>query len=370
MKIALVHEFLVTWGGSDLVAEVFHEMFPEAPIFTALYDRDRMPARFRDYDIRTSFLQKLPGALKKHQHMIPLFPFAFEQFDLTEYDLVLSSHHSSAKSVITRPETPHICFVHSPMRYGWGFFHEYLNRENPGRLVRALLPFVMNYLRLHDYAAAARVDHFVANSHNVARRIEKYYRRESTVIHSPIRGESFCLSEQKEDFYLCMGRLVGYKRVDLAVDAFNQSGRPLVVIGGGPQLEQIREKAKQNVKVLGYMDDRDVVDYLSRAKGFVFPGEEDFGLTPLEAMASGAPVVAFGRGGALETVQDGQTGVFFDELTPEALNRAVERLEEGAWNPEAIRQHAMGVDAAVFKTKMFTLIDQVCDQHRSRMARC
>lgn len=355
MKVALVHEFLVTWGGSDLVLDVFHDMFPQAPIYTAMYDQDRMPERFKSYDIHASFIQRIPKALKYHQRLIPLFPMAFEQFDLSDVDLVLTSHHSSAKNVITRPETLHVCFVHSPMRYGWGFYHEYLQREKPGRFTRMLLPPMMNYLRMNDVVAANRVDVFVANSHNVARRIEKYYRRESHVVHSPIEGHRFKVAP-KEDFYLWVGRLVGYKRPDLAVEAFNQSGKKLVVIGSGPQLPLLQKMAAPNVQIMGFQSDEVVVDYLSRCRAFVFPGEEDFGLAPVEAMASGSPVVAFGKGGALETVKEGLSGVFFKEQTAASMNEAVDQLEKTTWDPEAIRRWGMTFDVSQFKEKMHSII--------------
>ncbi|MEW6202232.1 MAG: glycosyltransferase, partial [bacterium] len=249
LKVALIHEFLITWGGSDLVVQKFSEIFPDAPIFTALYDTKTMQKHFTDRRIVTSFLQRIPFAVRSHRLMMPFFPIAFESFDLNEYDLVLSSHHMAAKGVITLPSTCHICFCHTPMRYAWDFYHKFLT-ENPPAL-RFPLRLLFHYLRAWDTATASRVDYFIANSKNIANRIWKYYRRESDIIHSPVETARFRISETKDDFYLVVSRLVSYKRIDLAVEAFNRLGRRLVVVGSGPELKKLKKMARKNVEFTG-----------------------------------------------------------------------------------------------------------------------
>lgn len=350
MKTALVHEFLITWGGSDLVVHKFGEIYPDAPIFTAMYEPSIMDRWFGGREIHTSFLQKVPYAKQKHRLVMPFFPLAFESFDLSEFDVVLSSHHMAAKSVITRADACHVCFVHTPMRFGWDFFPEYMKDFGP--IMRPIMRLLFHYLRSHDVVAASRVDYFIANSHNTARRIMKHYRRESEVIHSPVEGNRFRVSEKTEDYYFALSRLVPYKRIDLAVEAFNRLGKKLLVAGTGPELERLKSMAKPNIEFLGFVSDEKVVEYYSKCKAFIFPGEEDFGITPLEAQASGRPVIAYGSGGALETVVGGKTGTFFMEQTPDALVDAVNKFDCDAMSPEQIRAHAMEFDVENYKKKI------------------
>lgn len=350
MNIALVHEFLVTWGGADLVVQKFGELYPAAPIYTAIHDRPAMEEYFRDREIFTSFLQKMPLATRKHRFYMPLFPLAFESFDLTSYDIVLSSHHMAAKSVITTSDTCHICFVHTPMRFAWEFFPHYMAEF--GALSRPLMRLFFHYLRMHDVAASGRVDYYIANSHNTARRIRKHYRRESEVIHSPVIASNFHVSDRPGDYYLVLSRLVPYKRVDLAVEAFNRLGRKLVVVGDGPEKKRLKEMAGRNIEFVGFAPAEEVADYYANCRAFVFPGEEDFGITPLEAQASGRPVIAYGAGGALETVVEGKTGMFFEEQSAGALAAAVENFDDGDVDPAEIRRHAEGFDVEVFKKRI------------------
>ncbi|MEW5945532.1 MAG: glycosyltransferase [bacterium] len=356
MRVALVHEFLVTWGGSDLVVQKFAEIYPDAPIYTALYDRGAMGSRFPGRVIKTSFLQRIPCAARRHRLLMPFFPLAFEGFDLSGYDLVLSSHHMAAKGVITAPRTCHVCFVHTPMRYAWDMYHDFVGRQR--RVLRFPMRVLFHYLRGWDVATAGRVDYFIANSRNVANRIAKYYRRDAVVVHSPVEASRFFTGAGVDDYYLAAGRLVRYKRIDLAVEAFNRLGRRLVIAGAGPETGRLRGPAKGNVEFRGFVSDEELAGLYSRCRGFIFPGEEDFGITPLEAQASGRPVIAYRAGGALETVVEGETGVFFDEQTPESLMRAVEAADGVRFDPERIRAHALGFDVAVFKEKIGNFVEE------------
>jgi glycosyltransferase involved in cell wall biosynthesis len=356
MKVALVHEFLITWGGSDLVVQKFGEIYPEAPIYTALFDKKQIGSRFEGKRIVTSFLQRAPLVLKKHRLFMPFFPIAFENFDLTAYDVVLSSHHMAAKSVITPATTCHISFVHTPMRYAWDYYPEYMAEF--GRFMQIPMRLLFHYLRMHDVASANRVDYFIANSANVARRIKKHYRRDATVIHSPVQSKRFHLADKTGDFHLVVSRLVPYKRVDIAVEAFNKLGEKLVIAGSGPEMERLKSMARPNIEFLGFVPDEQLADYYARCRSFIFPGEEDFGITPLEAQASGRPVIAYASGGALETVSGGKTGVFFREQTPESLIAAVKDFSKIEFDPKAIRSHAETFDEEIFKRKIADFVEE------------
>lgn len=358
MKVAIVHDWLTNMGGAERVLLALHDMYPDAPIYTTVYDQRKLDPAFADMDVRTSFIQRLPGARSHYQRYLPLMPTAVEQFDLTGYDLVISSSHACAKGVVTRPDALHVCYCYTPIRYAWDFYHEYLEREGVGRFGRILVAPMMNYMRIWDRAAADRPDVMVAISNFIAQRIRKFYRREAVVIHPPVRAGYFSVSDQVEDYFLIVSRLVAYKRIDLAINAFNELGSPLVVIGDGPQSEELQGRAGPNVKFLGRQPDEVVRDYFQRCRAFVFPGEEDFGITMAEAMAAGRPVLAYGRGGALDIVEDGVTGILFPEQTPAALVQAVRRLEAASFDSSIIRNRAEGFDTAVFQESLRKLIDQ------------
>jgi glycosyltransferase involved in cell wall biosynthesis len=353
VKVALVHEWLTTLGGSERVVMSLHRIFPDAPVFVTVHDRDRLPAEFGALDIRPSFIQNIPGAKKRHQAKLPLMPLAAESHDLRGYDVVISSHHAVAKGVITGADTLHLSYVHTPMRYAWDLTHEYQATLSPWK--RALAAPLLSYLRAWDAAASMRVDRYLANSQVVASRIEKHYRRPATVLHPPISVADFHMAEAS-DHYLVVSRLVPYKRVDLAIAAANRTGAPLRIVGDGPLYKELKAMAKSNVQFLGNLPDAAVRDEYARCKAFLFPAYEDFGLTPLEAMASGKPVIAYGRGGALETVVDGVTGLFFGEQTPESLAEAMGRFERLEFHPEAIRRHAGGYDEARFAERMREIV--------------
>lgn len=367
MKIALAHEWLNNMGGSENVVINFKGVYKDAPIYTTVYRPENLAPELQNIDVRTTFLQKFKSARRNHQKFLPLMPIAWEQLDFNEYDIVLSSSHSCAKGIVTPPSTMHVCYCHSPMRYAWEFYWEYIEREKVGKLKRLIIPFIMNYIRTWDAISANRVDYFIANSQNVAKRIWKHYRREADVIHPPVKGSYFDIADSDEDYYLIVSRLVGYKRVDLAVQAFNELGLPLVIIGNGPQYEYIKSIAKSNITLLGRQPDAVIKEYYSKCRAFIFPGEEDFGITPLEAQASGRPVIAYGRGGALETVIGGDTGLFFPEQTVESLKDAVTKFEGMEFDKYKIRQHALKFDESVFRAKIKQYVEEKYDEYHRKL---
>ncbi|ABY93544.1 glycosyltransferase family 4 protein [Thermoanaerobacter sp. X514] len=363
MKIAIIHDWLTNMGGAERVILAFHEIFPDAPIYTSVYNPDKLPEEFRKMDIRTSFIQKLPKAKTKYNIYLPLMPVAFEQFDLSEYDVVLSSSSSCAKGVITRADTLHICYCHTPMRYAWDFYHEY--KQNAPKWQRKFIPFLMNYIRMWDRLSADRVDYFIANSSAVARRIKKHYRRDAVVINPPVDTNFYTPKDEDEDYFLIVSRLVEYKRIDIAIEAFNDLGLPLIIIGDGPERSKLQKMAKSNIRFLGRLPDEEVKEYYAKCRAFIFPGEEDFGITPLEAQASGRPVIAFGKGGVLDSVIDGLTGIFFKDQNKESLKEAIKRFEKIDFSKETIRKHAEKFDVKIFKKKIYDFIINKYNDYRN-----
>jgi len=339
MRVAIAHEWLTTLGGSERVVEALLELYPDAPVYTTFLASKNLPDSIREWDVRTSFVQKLPFLHRISQKYIPLFPMAFESFDLSEYDLVISSSSACAKGVLTGSHTTHICYCHTPLRYAW---EPYLDRrfdyDNP--VLRAGVQGLLHYLRMWDRLAADRVDHFIANSNNVAAKIAKYYRREAAVINPPVSVELFPVVETPREYFLVLSRLVAYKHVELAVQAFTRLGLPLKVAGDGPLREQLEAMAGPTVEFLGYPEDEEIPGLMAGALALIFPGEEDFGIVPVEAMAAGRPVIGLGRGGLLETVVDGQTGMFFPESTPESLMGAVMNFSLKGFDAAKISKHA------------------------------
>lgn len=370
LKVAIVHDWLVSYAGADRVVDCMHHVFPDAPIYTLVYDKEKMPTWFRDYDIRTTWIQKLPFATKLYKKLLPLMPGAFEALDLSEYDLVLSSSSSCSKGVITRPDAVHICYCHTPIRYVWDFYYTYRANANP--LVRAVMPSQMHKLRQWDKCAADRVDYFIANSRYIAQRIKKYYRRDSDVIYPCVHINQSPFVE-KEDFYLVVGRFTWYKRIDLAVAACTKLGRRLVVIGTGDEESRLKTMAGPTVEFKGGgLSDEEVRGYYLRAKAFLFPGEEDFGITPVEAQSAGTPVLAFGRGGACETVEDGRTGLLFHAQTVESLAECIEKFEaEGvACSKEEIRAHSLSFSEARFEEELRAYCDRRIRDWRRELRDC
>jgi glycosyltransferase involved in cell wall biosynthesis len=357
MRVAIVHYWLVSMRGGEKVLESLCQLFPEADIFTHVYDPESVSETIRGHKIVTTFINSLPRARRYYKHYLPLMPLALEQIDLRGYDLVISCESGPAKGVIPPAGAVHICYCHSPMRYVWNMFHDY--RERTGWLRRLMMPPLCHYLRIWDASASMRVDRFIANSATVAARIEKYYRRDAEVIHPPVNVELFesVPAGEVEDYYLMAGELVAYKRPELAIAAFNALGRRLIVIGGGEMLAEVRKLAGPTVTVMGQQPFGVLRHHYARCRALVFPGEEDFGIVPVEAMASGRPVIAYGCGGATETVVAGVSGLFFKEQTAAAIELAVQEFERMRFDPVAIRAEAQKFNTNRFMTEFTTAVE-------------
>jgi len=358
MKVALVHDHLTQDGGAEKVLRALADIFPNAPIYTLLCDPefDRV---FSGRTIATSIIQKLPSGIKHYQWYLPLMPMAVEFFDLRAYDLVISDASAFAKGVITSPETLHICYCHTPTRYLWDYTHQYINELRFNRYFKKIISLTLNYVRLWDRQAADRPDLFLANSETVRRRIRKYYRREATVIYPPVNVRQFSPASGIGKYFLAGGRLAPYKRLDIVVEAFKKSDEPLVIYGSGvdePRLKKMALGAK-NIEFTGRVDDRRLAELYQNARAFLYPQEEDFGITAVESMAAGRPVIAYRRGGARETVLEGQTGIFFDEQTADGLAAAVVRFKSMAFNAAAIRAQAEKFSDANFRQAISAYIE-------------
>jgi len=357
MKTALVHDWMNQIGGAEDVLETLVDLYPGRPIYTSLYRRKKMPAHWQNWDIRTSFIDRLPFARQNQQIYFPLYPFAFEHFDFRDYDLVISNKSGFCHGILTGPETLHICYCLTPTRYVWRY-HQYAEQENLGSVTRSLLtPFLTN-LRMWDRLAADRVDYFIAISEEVRRRIAKIYHRDSVIIHPPVDVQRFEPSDCVEDYYLFVGRLVPYRRLDLLIEAFNKLARPLRIAGTGRDRERLEALAGPTITFLGYVPDDELPDLFARCRAFLFPGEEDFGIAPIQAMAAGRPVIAYAGGGSLETVRHGETGWLFTEQSAKAIMTAVEAMDDLHVDGRLIRQHAQQFDTSVFKQKMQTFVEQ------------
>jgi len=367
MKVAIVHDWLTTWAGAEKALAELLACYPQAEIFTTVnfLPKGEIPCLV-GRTIHTSFIQKLPGAKKHYRRYLPLMPLAIEQFDLKGFDLILSSSHAVAKGVISDPGALHICYCYSPMRYAWDMQHQYLRQSgNAQGLVSWLMRWQLHRLRQWDYISAQRVDHFIAISHYIERRIETFYRREAAVIYPPVAVEKFRHDRPREAFYLTASRMVPYKRIDLIVEAFTQTPeRQLVVIGDGPDFKQLKEKAGPNITLLGFQPDSVLIDYLERAQAFIFMAEEDFGILPVEAQAAGAPVIGYGVGGLKETIVNGVTGLHVAEQSASALLTSLAHFETRrqedptAYAPEACAQQAKHFERSVFSNEITTFIAQ------------
>lgn len=361
IKVALVHDWLTGRRGGEKVLEVLAEIFPEAPIFTLFHLRGSQLESLEKRDIKTSFLQKFPFLEKRYRFYLPLFPLAAELFDLGRYELVISSSHCVAKGIIPASEALHISYVHSPVRYAWNQYSAYFSRDRLSFFSRLLIPPAIHRLRVWDVTSSARVDHFVANSANVARRIWKYYRREAEVIHPPADIDFFKPASPPEPpggYHLIVSALVPYKRIDLAVEVFNLRGWPLKIVGTGPESRRLRKASGPNIEFLGPLPQERLLPLYQGARALLLPGEEDFGITALEAQACGVPVIAYGRGGARETVIPGETGLFFSELTPASLGDVLDKSLGLEFNRAIIRSNAMKFSRATFKEKMTSYLEK------------
>ncbi|MCP4264441.1 MAG: glycosyltransferase family 4 protein [Candidatus Brocadiaceae bacterium] len=376
MKVALVHDWLTGMRGGEKVLEVFCELFPDAHLYTLLHKKGSLSNTIESMDIRTSFIQKLPLIKKKYRHLLPIFPTAIERFDLQEYDLVLSSSHCVAKGVTTGDNTLHICYCFTPMRYIWDLYNLYFDKERANMITRFATSLVLDYLRKWDVTSSKRVDKFVAISNYIAERIKKNYGRGSDLIYPPVDCSYFKPGLTNENFYLMVSPLAPNKRVDLAIEAFNIIGLPLVIIGSGQEEKKLKRMAGKKIKLMGWQSDEIVREHYANCKALIFPGVEDFGIVPLEAQACGKPVIAYGKGGALETIvpldnnelniknKNGQsmnaTGLFFFEQTPESLAQAVIQFEEtkNLFSWQVIRENAESFDRAIFKDKIRSYVEQ------------
>lgn len=370
VKVAIVHDYLTQAGGAERVAATLHRLFPESLLYTSVYDPKSTLAYFDNVTVATSFLQRWPlSSQRMHKFALPLYPTAFEHFDLSAYDLVVSSSSSFAKGVITPPHTCHVCYCHTPARFAWRQ-HEYLSQSRRGRVMSLLLRNMLGRLRSWDIESAQRPDYYVANSYNVAQRIRKYYRRDvAAVIPPPIDTALYAPVAPSEvgNHFLIVSRLVGYKRIDLAVHACNQLQIPLRIVGTGPDLAGLKRIAGPTIQFLGRLSDGEVAREFSRCKALIFPGEEDFGMTPLECMASGRPVVAFAAGGALETVVDGETGILFQAQTPECLAAALQSVSAREWAPDALQEYAAQFGVDVFESRIMRFLEGALEQHQARL---
>lgn len=363
MKVALVHDALNQYGGAERVLDEFHAMFPDAPVYTSIYDPKSMPARYREWDIRPTWLNRLPFVNRKHQLFLPLFPLAFESINLSGYDLVLSSSFGFSHGVITDPDTCHVSYCHSPPRYLWDYF-AYVQREGIGRQSQRLLKPLLYSLRTWDRASADRVDYYISVSRLVQTRIAKFYRRRSVIIPPPVDVTRFRVDGEHDGYYLMLMRLVGWKRPDIAVRACTRLGLPLVVAGDGRKLEDLKRIAGPTIRFVGRVGDVEMKQLYARCKAFILPAEEDFGITPLEAMAAGRPVIAYGAGGALDTVDPGVTGTFFPKQSTQSLADVLETFDADAYDPARIRAHAETFDSSVFRERVHAEIERCLSSYR------
>ena len=358
MNVAIIHDWLTGMRGGERCLEVFCELFPQAQLYTLLHIPGSVSPRIEKMAVKTSFIQKLPFSKIGYRKYLPLFPMAVESFNLKGYDLILSCSHCVAKGIIPPPDAFHVSYILTPMRYAWDMYSEYFG-ENRSRMIS----FFMHYLRMWDVTSSQRIDHVSCISNHVANRIKKYYRREAEVIHPPVDTNRFTIQDKKEIFFLIVSSLVPYKKVDLAIKAFGQLGYPLKILGSGPEEKRLKSVAPSNVEFLGWQPDEVVANYYSQCRALIFPGEEDFGIVPLEAMASGRPVIAYGKGGALETIiphtinntrGEMPTGIFFYEQNVASLTDAVRQFDkiEKTFDPSKIRKHALQWDRENFKKKI------------------
>ena len=369
MKKALIHDWFSTYAGAEKCVESFTNIWNDFEIYSLIdflkgADRDKI---LKGKRARTSFIQKLPFAKDKYRNYLPLFPLAIEQFDLSGYDVVLSSSHAVAKGVLTHSNQLHIAYVHTPIRYAWDLYHQYLHESGLDRGLKGVLAKYFLYkIRLWDASTANRVDHHVANSRYIARRIKKTYGKPSDVIYPPVDVDKFTLREAKEDFYLTASRMVPYKKIDLIVEAFSQTDKKLLVIGDGPDMVKIRSKAGKNIELLGFASDETMADLMGRAKAFVFAAEEDFGITPVEAQACGTPVICFGRGGARETVLDGESGLYFMEQNTKELLAAVAKFEQNydKFEPTKIRENSLKFSRARFEAEIKSYVEKKYEEFK------
>jgi glycosyltransferase involved in cell wall biosynthesis len=356
LKLALVHDWLNQMGGAEDVLETLVKLYPNHPLYTSIYAPDLMPTPYGDWDIHTLWIDKLPGIHKHHQPYLPLYPIAWGGLNLSDYDVVLSNKSGFCHGFQHAENSLHICYCLAPTRYVWQI-DSYIAREGIGKPVQFALRLLTAALRLWDYEAAQRVNHFIAISTEIQARIKTYYERESVVIYPPVDTSRFQPSAAHDDYFLIVSRLIPYKRIDLAVQAATRLGLPLKIGGKGRDLERLKAMAGPTVEFLGYVPDEQLPDLMARCKAFLFPGLEDFGITPVQAQAAGRPVIAFGGGGALDTVIPGKTGELFDEMTVDSLAQVMQRFDTNTYNPATIGAHAQQFDTSVFNQQITSFVE-------------
>ncbi len=364
MKVAIVHFVLLYMSGAEKVLEALCELYPDADIYTHVYDPNNIPEHIKKHRIKTTFINRLPMARKFYKSYLPFMPIALEQLNLANYDLIISCESGPTKGIVPDPDTVHICYCHSPMRYVWDMYHMYNKRKNP--VIRFLSALITHSLKIWDVTTAARVDQFVANSHFVARRINRYYHRSSIILSPPVDTTLFEVAEQHDNYYLWLGRLVHYKRPDIAVNAFNQNGKRLIIIGAGEEFEGLKSYAQPNIELLGYQSFEVIKKYLSRCRALIFPGIEDAGIIPMEAMASGRPVIGFDKGGVQTTIIDGLSGVLFQDQSPAGLVKAIERFEamEDHFDSAKITAHVVQFDRENFKVSFNQIVTKLISERK------
>jgi len=368
MKIAIVHDFLNQYGGAEKVIEVFNDLFPDAPIFTSIYLEDKMPIIFKKMSVKTSFMQKFPFLDKHFKKYLIFYPKAIESFDLSNYDMILSSSSSFAKGAIKNINSCHICYCYSPMRYVWDYKH-YIEKENFNRLILKILPFALRKLKKWDLKTIGRVDYYIAISNYIKDRIKACYNIDSKVIYPPVNVKSFKVSDKIENYFLIVSRLTAYKNIDTVINAFNDLGLPLKIVGEGPYGKTLESMVKnKNIEFLGKLRDEELIEIYSKCLAYIFPGKEDFGITPVEAQASGRPVIAFAEGGALETVVDGVTGLFFNQNSCESLKEVINKfLKTGdTFISSKIVENALRFDTSIFKKEIINFTNQKYNEYLNR----
>lgn len=365
MKVALVHDWLNNkMGGAERVLLELARIYPEAPIYTLIYNEEKFQKFGLTSRIHTSYLQKIPKFLSRSsRYLLPFIPRAVKQFDFSSYDVVISSSSAFVKNIITPPQTLHICYCHAPMRFAWDYWPEYLDEQKVGPIRTFLIREMVSKLRIWDYYGAKGVDQYIANSHTTAQRIKKYYNRDSVIINPGIDLKKFRQERQKEDLYITLAMLTPYKKIDLVIEAFNQNGKELAIIGDGPQRDKLERLAGPNIRFEGFLDDDTKHNLLANAKALIFPNEEDFGIAPIEALASGTPVIAYGKGGVTETIEDGKTGVLFSDQTAASLNNAIEKFQKIHFNSNTLIKEAAKYDMKIFDRKIKSLVAKVYKQH-------
>ncbi len=364
MKVAIVHDWIVDIGGAEKTLKEIYSIFPSSDIFTLLYKKESLKElNIPSKKVKNSFIQKFPKIEKIYRNLLPLFPIAIEQFDLSEYDLIISSSHAVAKGVLTNSKQIHISYCYTPMRYAWDLYHQYLNESNLNKGLKSYLAkLFLHYLRIWDISTVNRVDYFIAISKYIAKRIRKIYGKESVVIYPPVDIKNFELYEKKEDFYLTVSRLVPYKRIDLLIETFNKlPDKKLVIIGDGPDIKKLKSLAKKNIEFLGYQPFNVVKDYMKKAKCFLFAAEEDFGIVLVEAQACGTPVIAFSQGGASEIVINGKTGILFNEQSVQAVLSVISKFEKvkDSFDLKYIRRNSERFDKTIFQNKFKNFVNSI-----------